>query len=362
MKSGPSDTSLLYESDLGTNMPISNARTACVSGLDARSSFAAMRTRARQNRSYPPKTNVWDRANRRIARRPSTSLWTWAPLFALMLCSTGCLSNRRQVWETKSVPEAEQEIVSDSSADSLPVSVLDKRGLGESVQGRSLEFAVFGTAATNGDPQGNTTLILAGVHGDEPQSVYVARALMRLFAEHPEVFSDDRNELAGARVVIMPVVNPDGLVTHVRRNAHYVDLNRNFPSENWVPSRTRTRYYGGPEPASEPETQAVIRLVEEFQPDKIVALHCISHGSECNNYDGPAEELAETMSRLNNYPLEPHMGYATPGSLGTWAGIERKIPTITLECPARRSAEHCWQTNRSALLSAIAFRSNGRAD
>ena len=44
------------------------------------------------------------------------------------------------------MPEAEQEIVSDSSADSLPVSALDKRGLGESIQGRSLEFAVFGAA------------------------------------------------------------------------------------------------------------------------------------------------------------------------------------------------------------------------
>ena len=25
------------------------------------------------------------------------------------------------------------------------------------------------------------------------------------------------------------------------------------------------------------------------------------------------------------------MGYPTPGSFGTWAGIEKEIPTITLE-------------------------------
>ena len=166
MKSGPSNTSLLYESDLETNMPIRNARTACISGLAPCSN--------------PPGTNAWDWANRRIARRLGTSLWTWAPLFALMLYSTGCLSNRRQVWETRSVPEAEQEFVADSSADSLPVSVLDKRGLGESVLGRSLEYAVFGTAATNGDPHGNTTLILAGVHGDESQSVFLARSLLMI--------------------------------------------------------------------------------------------------------------------------------------------------------------------------------------
>ena len=32
-----------------------------------------------------------------------------------------------------------------------------------------------------------------------------------------------------------------------------------------------------------------------------------------------------------NYPIEPSIGYPTPGSFGTWAGIEKNIFTITLE-------------------------------
>ena len=37
------------------------------------------------------------------------------------------------------------------------------------------------------------------------------------------------------------------------------------------------------------------------------------------------------MSEIINYPTESSIGYPTPGSFGTWAGVERDIPTITLE-------------------------------
>ena len=34
------------------------------------------------------------------------------------------------------------------------------------------------------------------------------------------------------------------------------------------------------------------------------------------------------ISDIMNYPVEPSIGYPTPGSFGTWAGIEKQIPTI----------------------------------
>lgn len=49
------------------------------------------------------------------------------------------------------------------------------------------------------------------------------------------------------------------------------------------------------------------------------------------NYDGDAFEVAQKISDITGYPVEPSIGYPTPGSFGTWAGIEKKIPTITLE-------------------------------
>ena len=37
------------------------------------------------------------------------------------------------------------------------------------------------------------------------------------------------------------------------------------------------------------------------------------------------------ISDIIKYPVEESIGYPTPGSFGTWAGIEKGIPIITLE-------------------------------
>lgn len=49
------------------------------------------------------------------------------------------------------------------------------------------------------------------------------------------------------------------------------------------------------------------------------------------NYDGPAEKFAKSISKIIGYPVEASIGYPTPGSFGTYCGVERNIPTITLE-------------------------------
>ena len=42
-------------------------------------------------------------------------------------------------------------------------------------------------------------------------------------------------------------------------------------------------------------------------------------------------DIIKEISRIMNYPIEESIGYPTPGSFGTWAGIEKSILTITLE-------------------------------
>jgi protein MpaA len=239
-----------------------------------------------------------------------------------------------------------------------PPSRVDLHVAGKSVHGRPLTYAVFGNDSPEEGHAGNTTLIVGGIHGDEMQSVFIARCLIETLAGQPELFRGPDGRLGGARVIIVPMINPDGAVAKRRRNARRVDLNRNFPARNWVPTHRRDRYHGGPEPASEPETRALIGLVERVRPNKIIAIHTIGGGAECNNFDGPAEQLAYVMSPNNHYPVEPNIGYATPGSLGTWAGIEMDIPTVTLELPEGRSGQHCWEANRDALLAALAWTGN----
>ena len=70
------------------------------------------------------------------------------------------------------------------------------------------------------------------------------------------------------------------------------------------------------------------------------------------NYDGPGLRLAEKMAVYNGYPVRGDIGYPTPGSFGNYAGVEKRIPTITLELP-RGSFESMWEANRDALLAAI---------
>lgn len=216
---------------------------------------------------------------------------------------------------------------------------MKKSIIGQSVEGRSLE------AYQAGDSQLPTLLVLGGFHGDEPKSVYLAQCLI-------EALQNDSDLWCDAHWIIVPLVNPDGYEIRRRRNAHQVDLNRNFPTANWKRGKCHSRMFGGLASASEPETRAVIGLIEQHTPAAIVTIHSIGRHRHCNNYDGPGRNLAEAMSEYNQYPVTDSMGYPTPGSFGTWAGWERNIPTVTLELPSLRSSKQCWEENRQALASA----------
>lgn len=216
---------------------------------------------------------------------------------------------------------------------------MEQRVLGRSARGRSIHGFYSSRDAHGG------TLILGGFHGDEPKSVHVARKLIEQLNEESP---------AGMPAwLVVPLVNPDGYEKRHRRNARGVDINRNFPTDDWILGKRNSRMFGGEHSGSESETRAVIRAVEEFRPTRIITIHSISGGRECNNFDGPGRQLAEMLSRLNGYPVTSTIGYPTPGSFGQWAGQAHGIPTITLELPSLDSPKKCWEANRAALLRVI---------
>lgn len=171
-------------------------------------------------------------------------------------------------------------------------------------------------------------LIIGVFHGDEPQGKYLIDEYIKT------------NSTKG--LLFIPCLNPDGLHLGKRTNANGVDLNRNFPTKNWgknegenaTSNDANTDYYGGKSGGSEIETQFLIDTIDEFKPQIILTLHA---PYKVVNYDGPAKEISEKISQIINYPVEKSIGYPTPGSFGTYAGIEKQIPTITLEldetCP-----------------------------
>lgn len=211
------------------------------------------------------------------------------------------------------------------------------RILAESVEGRQIYLLELG----GGD---STTLIFGGFHGSEIAGVQ----LVFHFAEY--LYYEQQASLT-SRVIIVPVLNPDGLVKASRTNASGVDINRNFPTANWSGEYKSKKNFPGLAPASEPETRAVIDLLKENAPQRIISVHA---PLKMVNYDGPALELANEMAKYNNYPVESDIGYATPGSFGNYAGKEKNIPTITLELP-RHSFEPIWKENRDALLATLKY-------
>lgn len=156
-------------------------------------------------------------------------------------------------------------------------------------------------------------LVIGCFHGDEPQGKYLIEEYLKEFSE--------------TKLAMIPCLNEYGVQNNMRTNSNGVDLNRNFPTQNWELTE-RDKFFGGESPASEAETQFVMTVVKKLNPKAIVTLHA---PYKVVNYDGDAEELAQKISEIIGYPVEASIGYPTPGSFGTWAGIENKIPTITLE-------------------------------
>ena len=201
-----------------------------------------------------------------------------------------------------------------------------------SVLGQALRWRVFGTGA-------RTALFLGAIHGSEPMSHRLMERFQDELALHPEL-------LRGCRVVVASPVNPDGLRRGSRHNARAIDLNRNFPASNFGPGRAN----GGQQPLSEPESRFVHYLLETYRPQVVVSVHAPLH---CVNYDGPAAALAAAMARHNRYPVKASIGYPTPGSLGTFVGIDRGIPIVTLELPRGEREDGYFSDNRAALLEVL---------
>ncbi|MCQ2743189.1 MAG: DUF2817 domain-containing protein [bacterium] len=172
----------------------------------------------------------------------------------------------------------------------------------------------------------NPSVIVIGVfHGDEPQGNYLIR-----------MYFENNNKTS---LLMLPCLNKYGFENNKRTNKNGVDLNRNFPTKNWT-SGELGDYYGGKLPSSEEETKFVISLIDKYKPKAILSLHS---PYKVVNYDGGAsgdgKKLAEKISEIINYPVEENIGYPTPGSFGTWAGIEKDIPIITLELDENETIE-----------------------
>jgi protein MpaA len=184
--------------------------------------------------------------------------------------------------------------------------------------------SVDGIPLTVYGPQSVEILILASIHGDEAETTVVVSEALRTLP------------VGELKAAVILCGNPDGLLRGTRGNARGVDLNRNFPTSNWSADRV---YYKsrandardialstGAGPSSEPETKALLALIDKLRPRAIVTLHsalaCVD--------DSGASHLGKQLADRCALPFLTEIGYPTPGSMGTWAS-ERGLNLVTLE-------------------------------
>lgn len=192
--------------------------------------------------------------------------------------------------------------------------------------------------------KGPRVFFLGGVHGNETEGIAATAGF------HDEFVVRNRVNELGCDLMFIPVLNPDGLLAFSRHNGNAVDLNRNMPTKDWVQNTPGEKYYSGPAAGSEPETQLLLQILADFKPDFILSLHS---WKPMFNVNGPAHAHAKRMHAALPYEITEDIGYPTPGSLGTYAGWERRIPTITFEIERGLPLSEVWPTVRGAVLAAI---------
>ena len=151
-------------------------------------------------------------------------------------------------------------------------------------------------------------------------------------------------------MIVIPILNIDGYRANTRGNARKVDLNRNYPSDQWTATYTQETHYPGTAPLSEPENQFLINLFAKFPPGFILSLHS---WKPMLNYNGNCLDVAEFLQKYNSYEVVGEFtDHPTPGSLGELAPTKYNASVLTFECPLLsqgKTLAEIWAENEKGL-------------
>ena len=120
-----------------------------------------------------------------------------------------------------------------------------------------------------------TIYLDGGTHSNEYSGVYFVTEWLQFLLDEYETNETAQWIVQNRHLFVLPMVNPDGSNAMGRLNAITVNINRNFPG-TWgtVASDQPPLNWPGPYPASEPETQAVIKVMQDARPDFVQSTHC----------------------------------------------------------------------------------------
>ena len=201
-------------------------------------------------------------------------------------------------------------------------------------------------------------LVLGGQHGGpEVNTSRLAWQLLGYFQGRPEELP------RGLRLDVLPEANPDGLASGSRQFATGVDPNRNWGGADWAPDAadsngTFRNGLGGPEPFSEPETQALRDYVLAMRPQLVVNYHSRG-GFLFGGRTDRANEVADAYSAASGYYRPGRgpgtgagsvLGYRATGSMNVWLATE-ELPGLLIELATSYDAE--FARNLAGLKAAL---------
>jgi predicted deacylase len=220
--------------------------------------------------------------------------------------------------------------------------------VGFSVGGRPIEAYTFG----NGYKQ---YLIVAGIHGGyEGNTIALANELITYLIDNPDFIPSDTT------LYIIRNMNPDAEVRSDdedgRVNNHGVDLNRNFPSDNWTASWDRDGCWvlrpttGGDYGGSEPETRALMSFIASHQLRGLISYHSAALGvfPGGDPWEPASRRLAAALGKATGYPYPPvDTGCKYTGTLADWAVENGARAAVDMELSTHKNTD--FENNIKAL-------------
>jgi len=226
--------------------------------------------------------------------------------------------------------------------------------IGYSVLARPIGVYAFGQGE-------NEYLIVAGIHGGyEGNTVDLANELVMYISQNPEAIP------SGAKLYIIPDLNPDAVArgrnVDARVNANGVDLNRNFPSQNWVPNWNHDNCWndrpttGGTYGGSEPETKTAMSFIKAHHIIAMISYHSAALGVFPGGveWEPESKRLAKALARVAGYPYPPiEIGCVYTGTLADWAVENGVIASVDMELANHRDPD--FERNLRALAVLLGF-------
>lgn len=238
------------------------------------------------------------------------------------------------------------------------------QSIGKSIEGRNIWAVHLNSdpaALASGSSQKPGIIFMGNHHAREHLSLEVPFLLIRYLLEHKQ--DPALSTLLNSRDIwVIPMVNPDGAEFDIEKGKYRwwrknrrdnqdgtfgVDLNRNY-SFQWgtggSDTDTSSEIYMGPEPFSEPETQAIRDFVKNHLNTRILlSFHTFSElilypwghtydpVSKQKDFD-TYKKLAETMAQWNHYtPQQSSALYIASGDTTDWSYGEYGIFSFTFE-------------------------------